>query len=64
MAGIKDKGKGLMDEMIGDLGVIKKNYIDKTRANYEVIKTDSGRNIGRPVIFIKDSNGDWKIKSL
>lgn len=60
----KIQEKGLLDEMVGDLGNIEKRNADNIRASYEVIASESGRNIGRPIVFIKDSNGDWKIKSL
>lgn len=53
--------KGIEEDLANEL---KQDYIYEARAHYTFIKNIDGRNINYPITFTKDSNGDWKIKSL
>lgn len=62
----KIKEKGLLEEFIGDYDQkLINNYKYSTTAQFHIgIEALSGALAERPIDFIKDSNGDWKIDSL
>lgn len=61
----KIKEDGLLDDMIRDLDKkLEKVYLDKTMGQYRVGVMIEGEKWANDINFIKDSNGDWKIKSL
>mgnify|MGYP001558966946 CR=1 FL=1 len=61
----KIKEDGLMGQMIGDLDKdLKKVMMDYSIATYSISILKDGEKWGNNIDFIKDSNGDWKIKSL
>lgn len=51
-------------KMIEELTELHKEQMDDTTARYSYINQNDGKEIKRFVDFIKDSNGNWKIKSL
>ena len=61
----KIKEDGLLAQMIGDLDKkLNKNMMSGAMAQFMISIDKDGEKWARPVDFIKDSNGDWKIKSL
>lgn len=61
----KIKENGLLGVMIEDLDKkLEKVYLDTTMGQYSIGIEKNGEIWGRDINFIKDSNGDWKIKSL
>ncbi|MEK9183195.1 MAG: hypothetical protein AAB849_01680 [Patescibacteria group bacterium] len=61
----KIKEKGLLGAMIVDLDKeLGKNMMSGAMAQFMISIDKDGEKWARPVDFVKDSNGDWKIKSL
>ena len=63
---LKDiKDNGLLDSMIEDLTDLKTERVDENRAKYNVsMTTDDGELISSPIVFVRDLDGQWKIKTL
>ncbi|MBI5731907.1 MAG: hypothetical protein HY982_00930, partial [Candidatus Magasanikbacteria bacterium] len=61
----KIKEKGMMEKMVGDLDKeLTKGLTGDAMASYSISILKDGIEWGNQIDFIKDSNGDWKIKSL
>lgn len=58
------KEKGLMKEMVGDLGELKEEVKGEAYAQYSYSYTKNDKVYGGYIEFSKDANGDWKIESL
>lgn len=58
------KKDGMLDLMISDLVVIKKEMLLDTMATYSYVGTSRGEKVGAFLEFVKDEKGVWRIKSL
>ena len=57
----KIQEKGLLGEMIGDLGNLKADKIEGDTARYFIV-AENGQ--GAPLVLIRIANGKWKIRTL
>jgi hypothetical protein len=58
------KEKGLLKEMVEDLGELKEEVKGEAYAQYSYSYIKNSKVYGGYIEFIKDANGDWKIESL
>lgn len=58
------KNDGMLNLMISDLSVIKKEMLLDTMATYSYVGTSKGEKVGAFLEFVKDEKGVWRIKSL
>lgn len=61
----KIKEKGLLNDFIQDYDKsLREDLKSDVSAQYMISIVEAGKQVARPIRFIKDSNGDWKIDSL
>lgn len=52
------------DQMVSDMKDMVSVSMNKELATYDLIREESGEVYGYPVVFVKDSNGQWKISDF